>query len=152
MRLYLDGHAERYALEQLQMCLFPDEPMEFCETPFEGDGAVSALRREGGLLKASCTIRRDGKTASAEQSMDAVEETVRLRRRILQQAYYKAAVQLLDAPPPWGALSGVRPTKLTTRAMLRGAADEDCEAMLRDLYFVEPARRLLCIVASRATV
>ena len=45
MRLYLSGHTDRYALEQLQLCLFPEEPMEFCEAPFRGDGAVSRLSR-----------------------------------------------------------------------------------------------------------
>ncbi len=43
MKLYLHGHSDRYALEQLQLCLFPEEPMEFCDKPFRGDGAVSRL-------------------------------------------------------------------------------------------------------------
>ena len=152
MKLYLDGHAERYALEQLQMCLFPQEPMEFQEAPFSGDGAVSILRRDGDLLTARTVITREGRTRTAETAMDAGDETVPLRRRILQQSYYQAALPFLDAPPPWGALAGVRPTKLTTRVLLDGGTEEDCEAMLRNVYYVQPERRRLCIDASRATV
>ena len=29
MKLYISGHEDRYALEQLQLCLFPEEKMEF---------------------------------------------------------------------------------------------------------------------------
>ena len=43
MKLYLKGHEERYAIEQLQLALFPEEPMEPMDAPFAGDGAVSAL-------------------------------------------------------------------------------------------------------------
>ena len=44
MKLYLRGHSDRYAVEQLQMQLFPDEPSEYVEAPStDADGAVSAL-------------------------------------------------------------------------------------------------------------
>ena len=152
MRLYLDGHTERYALEQLQMALFPGEPMEYTETPFDGDGAVSTLRREHGVLLARAAICKDGRTVTGEQTLPEAEETVSTRRRTLQQSYYKAAVQLLDAPPPWGALAGVRPTKLTTRCLLQGGTAADCDALMRDVYYVQPERRRLCIDASLATV
>ena len=152
MKLYLDGHAERYALEQLQMSLFPDEAMEFCESPFAGDGAVSSLRRENGVLVAMGRIRRNGRDVSGQVRLPESEETVPLRRRILQQSYYLAAIQILDKAPSWGALAGVRPTKLTTRLLQQGGTAEDCDRMLRDVYYVQPERRRLCIDASQATV
>ena len=36
MKLYLCGHSDRYALEQLQLCLFPLEPVETEEKPKSG--------------------------------------------------------------------------------------------------------------------
>lgn len=152
MRLYLEGHAERYALEQLQMSLFPDETMEFCAAPFSGDGTVSTLRRLGGVIEAEGRVRLRGRDVSGVCRMAAADETVPSRRRLLQRAFYLAAVQVLDKAPAWGALAGVRPTKLTTRAMLAGASEAACEAMLRDEYFVAPERRRLCLDASRASV
>ena len=47
MKLLLIGHEDRYAVEQLQLALFPLEPMEPMTAEFEGDGAVSRLNREG---------------------------------------------------------------------------------------------------------
>ena len=76
---------------------------------------------------------------------------MRLTRRILQQSYYLAAVQLLPEAPPWGALSGVRPTKLATKVLLEGG-EQDADRMLRDVYFVTPERRRLCLDASRHTL
>ena len=43
MKLLLRGHDDRYAVEQLQLALFPEEPMEPVTEPFSGDGAVSSL-------------------------------------------------------------------------------------------------------------
>ncbi len=151
MRLYLEGHGERYALEQLQMALFPEASMELCGSPFTGEGAISSLTRDKGYLTATGRIRLGGRDVSGVCRLRAAEETVASRRRILQQSYYLAAVQLLARAPAWGALAGVRPTKLTSRVLLGGGTAADCEALLRDVYFVEPARRRLCIDASLAT-
>ena len=90
------GHDDRYAVEQLQMALFPDNP--------EGT-AESALHRGTTWLTATAKITLNGKTVTASRRLKAAEETVRLRRRILQQSYYLAAVQLLPKVPAWGAWS-----------------------------------------------
>ena len=153
MKLYLKGHNERYPVEQLQMQLFGDRPTQFVETPFSGeDGAVSTLH-DGRLYRtATAKITRNGKTASASRRIRLEQADVRMTRRILQQSYYLAAVQLLPETPPWGALSGVRPTKLATKALLSGGSEKDAERMLRDVYFVTPERRRLCLDASRHTL
>ncbi|MBO4419860.1 MAG: coproporphyrinogen dehydrogenase HemZ [Oscillospiraceae bacterium] len=152
MKLYLSGHTDRYALEQLQLCLFPEEPMEYCEKPFRGDGAVSRLSYGTKYLTASARITRDGKTTRAVQRLALERETYALRRRILQRAYYLAALPQLPAIPPWGALSGVRPTKLTTRHLLEGGTAESADRLLDQTFFVTPARRKLCVRASLASV
>ena len=55
MKLYLKGHTELYAVEQLQMQLFPEEPTETVTAPFgSSDGAVSALSRGKKWLTATC--------------------------------------------------------------------------------------------------
>ena len=153
MKLYLKGHAERYPVEQLQMQLFGDRPTQFVETPFSGeDGAVSSLHDGKIYRTATAKITLDGKTATAARRIPLTKADVRLTRRILQQSYYLAAVQLLPEAPPWGALSGVRPTKLATKVLLEGRREQDADRMLRDVYFVTPERRRLCLDASRHTL
>lgn len=152
MKLLLVGHQDRYAVEQLQLSLFPAEPMEPVSAPFSGDGAVSTLHRGAVWLTATAKIQYRGHTASATRRLRASEETVRLRRRVLQQSYYLAAVQLLDTLPPWGALAGVRPTKLTTRHLLDGATRASADQLLRQVYYVTPDRRELALDCSEASV
>ena len=114
MKLYLTGHSDRYALEQLQLCLFPLEPMEYCEAPFRGDGAVSKLSRGKRYLTATARITRDGVTTHAVQRLSLEKETYALRRRILQRSYYLAALPHLPASAagvPNPAAPSIRPPK-----------------------------------------
>ena len=150
MKLLLRGHDDRYAVEQLQLALFPDEPMEPVDAPFSGDGAVSALHVGKTWLTATAELTLHGKTVRASRRLRADRADVPSRRRLLQNAYYDAAMQLRD-PPEWGSLSGVRPTKLTTRCLLGGGTARDADRLLRERYHVSPARRRLCVEASLAT-
>ena len=152
MKLRLIGHEDRYAVEQLQLALFPLEPMENTDAPFEGDGAVSTLHRGKTWLTATAKITRNGVTATASKRLKAAEETVRMRRRALQQSYYLAAVELLGKAPAWGALSGVRPTKITTAALLEGKSEAVAKKLMETTYFVSPDRSALAVDCSRATV
>ena len=152
MKLLLIGHEDRYAVEQLQLALFPLEPMENVTAPFEGDGAVSTLHRGKTWLTATAKITKNGVTHTAVKRLKAAEETVRLRRRALQQSYYLAALPHLAKAPAWGALSGVRPTKITTKALLEGASQREAVKLMTDTYFVTPQRAQLSLDCSKATV
>ena len=143
MKLTLTGHDDRYAVEQLQMALFPEGT--------EGE-ALSALHRGPVWLTASTKITLNDKTVTASRRLKASDETVRLRRRCLQQSYYLAAIQLLPATPAWGALAGVRPTKITTRHMLEGGTPQSADKLMRDVYYVTPDRRRLAVDCSVSTV
>ncbi len=144
MKLILKGHEDLYAVEQLQMVLFPDKALE--------GQAVSALYRGKVWLSAVTTVTVGEKTTRCNLRMKAAEETVQLRRRLLQQSYYKAALPHLEEAPPWGALSGVRPTKLTTRHLLEGGTPLSAYRMMQDTYFVTPERARLAVACSASTV
>ena len=143
MNLTLSGHDDRYAVEQLLLALFPEN------TPLE---AVSSLHRGQVWITVRATITLEGKNAQAVRRLKCSEETVRLRRRALQQSVYLAARQLLPQEPAWGALAGVRPTKITTKHLLEGGTPASAERMLKDVYYVTPDRRKLAVACSQSTV
>ncbi len=143
MKLTLIGHDDRYAVEQLQMALFPEGT--------EGE-ATSTLHRGETWLTATTKITLNGKTVTAARRMKTAEETVRLRRRCLQQSYYRSAIQLLPDIPAWGALAGVRPTKITTKHMLEGGTPASADALMKDIYYVTEDRRKLAVDCSVSTV
>ncbi len=143
MELTLIGHQDRYPVEQLQMSLFGPEA--------QGQ-AVSRLLRGNHWLTAVTTISQDGKTVTARKRLLAEKETVPARRQLLQQSFYLAAIRLLPALPPWGAIAGVRPTKLTTKHLLQGGTEKTAEKLLKDVYYVTPQRRRLALDCSSSTV
>ena len=98
MKLLLQGHEDRYAVEQLQLALFPEESMEPVDAPFTGDGAVSALHTGALWLTATAKITLHGNTVRASRRMKRADADVPSRRRLLQNAYYAAAM-LLRVPP-----------------------------------------------------
>ena len=143
MNLTLIGHDDRYAVEQLLMALFP--------AGTEGE-AVSTLHRGSTWLTAVTKITYEGRTVTASRRLKTGEETVRLRRRALQQSCYLAAVQLLETTPAWGALAGVRPTKISTKHLLEGNTPQSAEKLLKDVYYVTQERRRLAVDCSVSTV
>ena len=143
MKLTITGHDDRYPVEQLLMSLFPEGT--------EGE-ATSTLHRGNTWLTATTKITLDGRTVTASRRLKAADETVRLRRQTLQQSFYLAAVQLLPYEPAWGALAGVRPTKISTKHMLQGGTAKSASKLLKDVYYVTPERRELAIDCSISTV
>ncbi len=143
MEITLLGHEDRYAVEQLAMALFG----------VDSQAQVSSrLYRGKTWLTAVTTVTDEGKKSRAVRRLKVTEETVRLRRRALQQSLYLAALPHLEAPPAWGALAGVRPTKITTKHLLQGGNAGSADRLLREVYFVTPARRELAVDCSKATV
>ena len=145
MKLVLQGHEDLYAVEQLQLALFPPESQE-------DDLAVSSLHRGKIWVSAVTVIKRSGKITRAVRRFKVCEETVRSRRRALQQSYYLAALPHLEKVPAWGALSGVRPTKISTKHLLEGGTAASADQLFRDVYFVTEGRRKLALDCSESTV
>ena len=139
MNLTLIGHEDLYAVEQLMLSLFAET---------EGT-AISRLTRGATWLTAVTEIEINSKKTRIARRLKAKDETVRLRRRLLQQSFYLAALPHLAQEPAWGALSGVRPTKISTKAILEG---ENPDKILKDVYFVTKERRQLAIDCSESTV
>lgn len=142
MKLTLQGHNDLYAVEQLQLSLFPEDT--------DGE-AVCSLHRGKVWLTAITKITVGGKIAVGCRRIKAAEETVRARRRALQQSFYLAAKQLLPVTPPWGALAGVRPTKITTKCLLDGGTPADADRLLKNVYYVTADRRKQALDCSLST-
>ena len=143
MKLTLIGHDDRYAVEQLLLSLFPEGT--------QGE-AVSTLHRGATWLTATAKITIGQSTATAARRIRAADETVRLRRRALQQCFYLAAIKLMDHVPAWGALAGVRPTKISTKHLLAGGTPKSAAKELQEVYFVTPSRQQLAVDCSESTV
>ena len=162
MKLYLqpgtvNWSPERYhyAAEQMMLTLFPGERREYPE--YNGhsldrdNAAVFSLSVEGETARLAAEVFRGEQSARGESDFpaDALDQAPKkvyhVVQHALKMAFYQAGCALLGQEPPWGALTGVRPVKIPTKAMLAGATAAQAERVLKDTYRVSPLRRQLAM-------
>ena len=153
-----------YAAEQMMLTLFPGERPEYPEGPLPSDlsgeqnAAVFTLHRGKKLTNLSALVFQpqghyNGVRRFPSEELDQPPEQVyHTVQHALKLAFYKAGTALLGTQPPWGGLTGVRPVKLPTRALLAGQTEKQAETELRKGYFVSPHRAKLAVDCARASV
>ena len=160
MKLYFQGHDYKYAAEQMLLTLFPQERPEYPDTPgAEGeDGLFLSLSKGQAWVTARAELWQSGKKHVAVRRCAAKELTGgelqadRACQRVLKLAFFQAATEALGARPPWGALTGVRPVKLPTRAMQQGKTPAEARRILEREYFVAPDKADLAMDCARASM
>ena len=70
-------------------------------------------------------------------------EVKRLRKRQIKMALYNLLKQLTGMRPPWGSLTGIRPTRLLYEAMEAGRTLDEAVAHVQTAYDVSPDRAAL---------
>ncbi|MCD7843498.1 MAG: coproporphyrinogen dehydrogenase HemZ [Clostridiales bacterium] len=158
MELYLTGHQYRYAVEQIMMVLFPGQkPVYPDEGSFAsgGDACQSSLRVEGDAAAAETRLRLEGQETSGEATVTVPAgasqlERDRLLQRAVKQSFYRAALPILGEAPPWGALTGIRPAKLASRALESGLTEQQTREQFYHEYFVSESRTELALEAAKA--
>ena len=155
MKLYLFGHDHKYAVEQVQLMLFPDQRPEYPEGKPEGDRAEIALFRGEKRCTAVCRLVLDGvchmgrAAVSCEKCTDALTAD-RYSQRIVKLAFYRAALASGMKKPEWGALTGIRPAKLMSQLLNEGLSEKRALSRFQRDYDVTEARAKLCLDAAKA--
>ena len=168
MKLYFhiqnyDCQPERYkySVEQMMLMLFPGERPEYPEgegVPSDNEARFFLSRGLEWTTVAARVSRPEGRAQGRTRLKSALldappEQVYHTLQHALKMAFYKAGTAVLGQEPPWGALTGVRPVKLPTRAMERGATPAQAKRELEREYRVSPLRAQLavdCAQASRA--
>ena len=144
------------------LTLFPGEKPEYPEEPPKhiegGRDVVIALSRGSRMATVSVRVQLDGRHRNGlvrfpSEKLDEPDERVyHTVSHALKQAFYKAGTALLGHELPWGSLTGVRPVKLPTRAMLAGKTAGQAERELRVNYRVSAPRAALAVECARAAL
>ena len=155
MTVELIGHDYRYAAEQMLLTLFPHERPTY-ESREENRVSLSLCRgavwvTATAVLHYQGRISRHACRARVSQLTGGLEDD-RVCQRILKLAFYRAGVEVLGREPAWGALTGVRPVKLPTRAMAAGATPQQAKRALQKTYRVSPARAQLAVDCALASL
>lgn len=156
MKIKLKGHDYRYAVEQMLLTLFPEERPTY-DTEEENRVTVS-LSRAKVWVTATAVLCWNGRQARHTCRAKVTELTGeplndgRICQRIVKLAFYRAGVEVLGKEPPWGAMTGVRPVKIPTKAMLAGATEAQAENILKHTYRVSPLRSKLAMECAKASL
>ena len=125
MILFLIGHTYKYECEKICRIYFPLEKIVFAGEGDAPDPAEDKIVRTEktaveGRAVYTCTVRLAGRTAERrvpEAGGELIEENA------LAVAMLGALTELTGITPPWGILTGVRPSKLMRRLIeARGQA------------------------------
>lgn len=153
----------RFCVEQMMLTLFPGERPEY-PAQFPGsladehNAAVFTLRREEELATVHVLVlrpqgRSEGVSHFPAGLLDEPPEAVyHTLSHALKQAFYTAGTALLGHGLPWGSLTGVRPAKLPTKAMLAGKTPGQAEQELREVYGVSPGKAALAVTCAEAAL
>lgn len=157
MYLKLNHHDYKYAVEQIMLILFPGEKPDYGVAPEEANQAVSSLSVSQVWATAQTRLQWQGRTALGISRVKASELTDQLTRdrllqRIIKQSFYKAAVACTGITPPWGALTGIRPAKLASKALKESGSESEVRRLFREEFFVSPERTELALEAARASI
>ena len=150
----------RYSVEQMMLMLFPGERPEYPEEACSEEDSQAHFVLTRGPVWTTVTARvsrpegrAQGRTRLESCRLDAPPEQVyHTVQRALKLAFYRAGTAILGQEPPWGALTGVRPVKLPTRAMLRGATPAQAKRELEREYRVSPPRAQLAVDCAQASL
>ncbi len=143
MRLILEGHDHRYAVEQMVTILLPSDPVG-SDSADPNRGVVTLA---GDTAQAVFTLEgREGRgTARADEfGLDTPLDPRAMEQRLVKMATYRAIVPL-TGKPAWGALSGVRPAKLVRKWLEKGADSPACASLLTGLYGLDREKAILAI-------
>lgn len=157
----------RFPIEQMLLTLFPGEKPVYPDTlypdtppnsPAGERSVIITLSRGRSLATMSVLVklgdrRQNGTARFPSKKLDERSEQIyRTVSHALKLAFYRAGTALLGHELPWGALTGVRPVKLPTRAMLAGKTAGQAERELRKEYLVSPSRAALAVECARAAL
>lgn len=115
----------------------PEEPAELNITITESlnDGLRTCEAALSGVYVASYK--------NEEQISPDVLEEKRRHKRQEKLALYHALVSATGRWPPWGSLTGIRPTRLVYEAMEHGLSLEQAIPLVRDLFDLQPDKAAL---------
>ena len=130
MEIRLDFEAKENTIYEFKKVLLPEEDIDILEVK------TIEENKDYIFLELSCGNRKKIFTLKNYTDRMVDQKTVMVKAGLLL---------LFDKVYPWGALVGVRPTKLIRRYLIMGYTYDEIDEILEKLYFVFPEKRKLLI-------
>ena len=152
MILFLIGHTYKYESEKVCRIFFPTEKIVFAEGPGEppaGEDAVYTQKTVAdGVTAYVCRAVVGGRTAEARVT-ETPEYAEVIEENALAAAMLQALTELTGFTPPWGILTGVRPSKLM-RALIETKGEAGALSVFTRELQVKPEKAQLALRVAKA--
>jgi len=158
MKYTLSGHSNRNAAEEMLITLLPGEKHEYIENACQNERNVlfsSLSETEKTVLGRAFVTTENGKFEGAcKINITGLDEDAvkRSKNRAVKLSVYRAVIKIIGKKPAWGALSGVRPSKLAVKCMSEGMSGRETEKLLKSRYDVSSDKRKLLIKTATAAL
>ncbi len=152
MIIYTDGHAYLYECEKTVRIFFPLEKIIFADAPSDSDEPRRLFTREADKNNGTeyfCRAELDGKTAEYSFVLPPHEADAGIPdgEKQLAKAMVHVLSELTGTVPPWGILTGVRPSKLMRRLADRKGDGAALEIFEKEYLVSEQKSHLALAVA-----
>ncbi len=112
-------------------------------SPEEGDPVIEHVHaQEGPIWRERFTLNGRQAEYTAEAVSGGLAEK-RMLKRAVKTACFLLMRQETGARPPWGSLTGIRPTRILYELYGEGMTEEQALRALSDRFFVSPDKALL---------
>ena len=149
MILDIKGDVNRYYVQTLCMVFFPGAKFHEDELPSPDTpkAAVTVENRPDGTVYARVEISAFGKQSVGEEALAFIPDAPRerLTKMVLGRAMFAAGKQMFGHIPPWGILTGVRPSKVAMELIEKGNGIIRSKRILRDEYFLNPQKAAMVV-------
>ncbi len=145
MTLCVIGHSFRYETENIIRIFFPLEKINVMnELPENTDDCVITYLKDSVI---GCEVHLFDKNEKRERSV--ADKTEKEAEIILAQLLYDIFTSLTGITPPWGILTGVRPSKLM-RTLISENGENEAVRYFSDDLFVSDRKTALALSVAKA--
>lgn len=149
MILHVEGDINLYYVQTLCMVFFPGSKFAQDEIPDEHTPILNLTVTGGAgeVIVAKAKLTKGNKETFGTATVDPNPEKTDEQRRKLAtgSAIFEAGKSMLRYTPPWGMLTGVRPSKVAADILRRGNSVTKSKKILRDEYFLNPKKAALAV-------
>ena len=142
MILRVLGHSFQYECENLCRLFYPNEKIITTDSLDGEDPLTVSTRYENGIVYADLSIDGENLSLSTETSDEDAELN-------LAKLIYKGLSEITGYTPPWGVLTGVRPSKLMLR-MIESEGEESAVKYFTDSLLVDSKKAELALTVAKA--
>ena len=154
MILNIDGDINRYYFQTLCLVFFPGSSFDEHEVGGKGVPEVNVkvfFDKDNNVYVGDVSIKLNDKICKATECVSADEKMhIATHSSIaVGRALLAAGRELLGHIPPWGILTGIRPTKVAGSLLTSGLGVVKTKRVLRDEYFLSHQKAALAVTVAQ---